>query len=106
VSGLRRCHIGNRYRPIVCPLAYKCFLDRNLFDLIQRNLILPPIIEFGGVGRLVIGDLLRGFEGALVLEIGGYAGRTEGMAADPGSDAGGSDAGSCDRRPAATWHCW
>jgi len=34
-------------------------------------------------------DLLGGFEGALVLEVGGDARRTESMAADAGLDTGG-----------------
>lgn len=36
----------------------------------------------------MVGDVLRGFERALVLQVGGDAGRPEGVVADPGLDAG------------------
>ncbi len=36
----------------------------------------------------MIGDVLGGFEHALVVQVRGAAGRTEGVVADPGLDAG------------------
>jgi hypothetical protein len=35
--------------------------DRNALDLIERNLILAPVVKFGRSRRLVVGDVLRGF---------------------------------------------
>jgi len=64
-------------------------LKFNSFDFIERNLILGPIIEFRGAGRLVRGDLLSMFEGATVLQISGNPGRSECMA------AGGIGKGGC-----------
>jgi tetratricopeptide (TPR) repeat protein len=40
-------------------------------------------------GRLVIDDVLRGFEQALVLQVRGDAGRAEGLLDDPDLDVGG-----------------
>jgi hypothetical protein len=48
----------------------------------------PAIVELGRARRLVIGDVLRVLERALVLEIRGDGGRAEGVAADAGLDAG------------------
>ena len=50
---------------------------------------LSPVVEHGGAGRLVVGDVLRRFQGAVVLEVGGNAGGPEGVVADEGLDAGG-----------------
>jgi len=36
--------------------------NRDPLDLIERNLILSPIIELSRPRRLVVGDVLRGFE--------------------------------------------
>ena len=68
-----------------CRGAARFNLDRNLLDLVQRNFILPAVVELRRPGRLVIGDVLRGFEGALVLQVRGDAGRAEGVVADPWS---------------------
>jgi hypothetical protein len=48
---------------------------------------MPAIVELGCVRGLVVGDVLRVFEHALVLEVCGDAGRAEGIAADAGLDA-------------------
>jgi hypothetical protein len=61
---------------------------RNSFNFIQRDLILPSIIQFGRARRLVIGDLLRDFERAAVLEVRGDAGGAERVVADLRFDAG------------------
>ena len=47
--------------------------------------------EHGGAGELVVGDVLRRFQGAVVLEVGGDAGGAEGVVADAGLDAGGPE---------------
>ena len=54
-------------------------LDRNPLDLIERNLILPPVVELGRPRALVVGDMLRGFKRAVVLQVRGDAGCPEGM---------------------------
>ena len=43
------------------------FLDRDSLYLVERNLIIPPIIELGCPRRFVVSDLLRDFEFAAVL---------------------------------------
>jgi len=45
-------------------------------------------MEFRRPGRLAIGDLLRGLQRTLVLELGGHASRAESVIADPNLDAG------------------
>ena len=67
-------------------------LNGNPFDFIERNLILPAVIEFRRPGGLVVGDVLRRFELAIVLQVGGDAGRAERVVADLGLDAGGPGA--------------
>ena len=62
--------------------------NRNPLDLIERNLVLPPVVELRGPRALVICDVLRSFQRALVLQVRGDAGRPEGMVPDPGLDAG------------------
>jgi len=52
------------------------------------ELILPSIMELRRPGRLAIGDLLRGLQRTLVLELGGHANRAESAIADPSLDAG------------------
>src|SRR5258708_24372811 len=49
---------------------------------------MPAIIKFGCPRRFVVSDLLRDFEFAAVLQIGGDAGRAESMIANPRFDAG------------------
>ena len=57
--------------------------------LIQRDLFLAAVVEHGGAGRFVVGDVLGRFQGAVVLEVSGDAGGAEGVVADAGLDAGG-----------------
>jgi hypothetical protein len=45
-------------------------------------------MELRRPGRLAIGDLLRGLQRTLVLELGGHANRAESVIADPSLDAG------------------
>ena len=49
---------------------------------------MSAIIKLGRPRRFVVGDLLRDFEFAAVLQIGGDTGRAEGMIANPRFDAG------------------
>ena len=63
-------------------------LNRDPLDFIQSNLVLPTVVELRRARRLVVGDVLRGFERALVLQVGGNTGRPERMVSDPGLDAG------------------
>src|SRR5271170_1301869 len=67
-------------------------LDRNLLYLVQRNFILATVVELGRPGRFVIGELLRGFQRSLVLQIRGDTSRAKGVVTDPGLDAGGPGA--------------
>ena len=60
-------------------------LNCNPLDLIERNLILPAVVELRRPRALVVGDVLRGFKRALVLQVRGDAGRPEGMVPDPAS---------------------
>ena len=64
-------------------------LNGDPFHFVQRNLLLPPVVELGGPWGLVVGDVLGRLERAAVLQVGGDAGGAEGMVADPGLDAGG-----------------
>ena len=86
-------------------------LNQNLLHFIERNLILAPVVKLRRPGRLMVGDVLRGFERALVLQVGGDACCAEGVVSDPGLDAGvgragdyekgwGGQAATCDRKPA------
>jgi hypothetical protein len=61
--------------------------DGDPLDLVQRNFILPSIIQFGCPRRLVIGDLLRDFECAAILEVRSDAGGAKGVVADLRFDA-------------------
>ena len=51
-------------------------------DLIERDLIVAPVVEAGGSRALVIGHLLRDLELAAVAQVLGDAGGAEGVAAD------------------------
>jgi hypothetical protein len=62
-------------------------LNQDTLDLIERNLILSLVVELGRARRLVVGDVLRGFKRAVVLQVRGDAGRPEGTVPDPGLDA-------------------
>ena len=64
------------------------FLDRDSLYLVERNLVITPVIKFGCPRRFVVSDLLRDFELAAVLQIRRDAGRAEGMTANPRFDAG------------------
>src|SRR5258707_9689409 len=63
-------------------------LDRDSLYLVERNLVLPTVIELGCPRRFMVGDLLRHFEFTAVLQIRRDAGRAEGMIANPRFDAG------------------
>ena len=63
-------------------------LNQYPFDLVKLNLVLPAVVELGRARRLVVGDVLRGFKRALVLQVRGDAGRPEGVVPDPRLDAG------------------
>src|ERR1700758_1000388 len=62
--------------------------DRNPFDLIKRDFVIAAVIKLGRPWRFVVGDLLRDFEFAAVLQILRDAGRAEGMIANLRFDAG------------------
>ncbi len=63
-------------------------LDRDSLYLVERNLVLPTVIELGCPRRFMVGDLLRNFEFTAVLQIRRDAGRAESMIANPRFDAG------------------
>jgi len=67
---------------------FRSCLNCDPFYLIERNLILSPVVEFGCPRRFMVGDLLRHFQLAAVLQIRRDAGRAEGMIADARLDAG------------------
>ena len=50
--------------------------------------ILAPVVELRGPGAFVVGDVLRGFERAVVFQVRGYASSAEGVVPDPRLDAG------------------
>ena len=56
----------------------------------RENVFLAAVVEHGGAGGLVVGDVLRRFRGTVVVEVGGDTGGAEGVVADAGQDAGGS----------------
>jgi hypothetical protein len=64
------------------------FLDRDPLNFIERDFIMSAVIKFGCPRRFMVGDLLRDFQLTAVLQIGGDAGRTESMIANPRFDAG------------------
>src|SRR6202011_3956663 len=68
--------------------------DRDSLSLVERNLVLSAVIKLVCPRRFMVGDLLRDFEFAAVLQIRRNAGRTESMIANPRFDAG------CFRAPA------
>jgi len=51
--------------------------NRNALYLVERNLILPAIVKLSRARTFVVGDVLRDFELAAVLQICGDAGRAE-----------------------------
>src|SRR5271154_2178149 len=55
------------------------FLNSNLLDLIERDLVVGAIVKLGGAGTLVSGHGLGVFERAAIIEVGGYSGRAEGV---------------------------
>src|SRR5258705_13088354 len=62
--------------------------NRDSLYLVERNLVLSAVIKLGCPRRFMVGDLLRHFQLAAVLQIGRDAGRPEGMIANPRFDAG------------------
>jgi hypothetical protein len=54
----------------------------------RRNLVLSAVIKLGCPRRFMVGDLLRHFQLASVLQIRRDTGRAEGMIANPRLDAG------------------
>ena len=51
--------VNNSPQPISLRVA--CPLDRDPFDLVERYLILPPVVKLRRPGRFMIGDVLRHF---------------------------------------------
>src|SRR6266852_7488948 len=64
----------------------------DALDLIECQAFLGPVIELGGAGAFVRGHRLCVLERTSILQIRRDPGRTEGMAADRGLDAGGGGA--------------
>src|SRR5215469_639585 len=54
-------------------------LEFYAFDFVQRDLILGAIIELGGTGRLMRGDLLGVLQGATILQIRGNSSGAKSM---------------------------
>jgi len=65
--------------------------NRNPLHFIERNLILASVVELCRPRRLMVGDVLRDFELAAVLQVRGDAAGPEGVVPDPGLDAGDRD---------------
>ena len=63
-------------------------LEHDLLNLIERDLVVAPIIELGRARALMRGHLLRMFEQPAIREIDRDAGGPEGVAAELGFDAG------------------
>src|SRR5258708_12093101 len=64
------------------------FLDRDPLDFIERDFVSAAVIKLGCPRRFVVGDLLRHFQLAAVLQIRRDAGRAKGMIANARFDAG------------------
>ena len=64
--------------------------DQDALDFIERNLIIPPVVEAGRAGALMVRHLLRDFKLAAVPQVFCDAGRAEGVAPDLRLDAGGA----------------
>jgi len=62
--------------------------NRNPLDFVERDLVLPAVVEFGRPRRFVVRDLLRDFEFTAVLQIRRDGGRAEGVIANARFDAG------------------
>ena len=63
-------------------------MNIDLHDLVERDAVLAPVVELGGVGGGMRRHLACLPERATVLEVGGDAGATEGVVAHLGGDAG------------------
>ena len=62
--------------------------NRNPLHFIERNLVLPAVVKLRRARAFVVGDVLRDFELAAVLQVRGDRGSAEGMISDPRLDAG------------------
>ncbi len=67
---------------------HPAFLDRDPLDFIERDFVSAAVIKLGCPRRFVVGDLLRHFQLAAVLQIRRDAGRAKGMIANARFDAG------------------
>jgi len=47
--------------------------NRDPLHFIERNLVLPPVVELGRPRALVVSDVLRGFKLAVILRVFGDA---------------------------------
>jgi hypothetical protein len=98
----RRCVVGRRWRrqgqaaqisnTEMTRTARLHPLDRNPLHLVEGHLAAPAIVELGGAGRGVVCHHGGGLQRAAVFQIGGDAGRPEGVIADLRLDAGGGGA--------------
>ncbi len=57
--------------------------DHDPLDLIESDLIAASVVELGGARRGVCGHLAGMLKLAVILEVGGDPGRTEGVVGDP-----------------------
>lgn len=62
--------------------------DSNALDLVQGQFVVGAVVELGGAGRFVRGNLLGLLDGAAVLQVRRDAGRAEGVATRRGRDPG------------------
>ena len=72
------------FQPSVLDVA----LNDNALDLVERDLIGPPVIELRRASRGVVGHLRGLLQLATILQIGGDPGAVEGVIADGRLDAG------------------
>ena len=57
---------AERFNPDCFSLkANRCRSNLNLLDLVEVNLVAGAVIEFGGFGCFVVGDLLGVLDGAM-----------------------------------------
>ena len=61
-------------------------MNIDLRDLVERDAVLAPVVELGGVGGGMRRHLACLLERATVLEVGGDAGAAEGVVAHLGGD--------------------
>jgi hypothetical protein len=72
--------LGKMAHKLASETTVTFLIQPDSLDLIHGQLILGAVIQLGRFGRFMIGDLLRLFQSATMLQIRSNARRTAGMA--------------------------